>query len=269
VAGARYAPPTSSPALPPRNEWDDHWEAFAGSGSLNPAQGFRRRLVLSLLVLGRGPVRVLEIGSGQGDLSAELAARYPRAELRGIDYSRTGIEIASRKVPGATFIRHDLAGAAAPPARLIGWATHAVCSEVLEHVDDPARLLRTIGRCLAPGGRLVVTVPGGPMSAFDRHIGHRRHFTAPDLERLLAGAGYEVARVVATGFPFFNLYRLVVIARGRRLATDVAAREGAPASPAARAAMAVFRGLLAVTVPGARGGWEIAGVAQAPGRPHR
>ncbi len=31
---------------------------------------------------------------------------------------------------------------------------------------------------LAPGCRLVVTVPGGPRSAFDRHIGHRRHFSA-------------------------------------------------------------------------------------------
>ena len=28
------------------------------------------------------------------------------------------------------------------PADLAGWGTHAVCSEVLEHVDDPVTLLR-------------------------------------------------------------------------------------------------------------------------------
>jgi trans-aconitate methyltransferase len=173
----------------PEDEWDNHWEAFAEAASLNPAQRFRRRLVLSLLAPVRGPARVLDIGSGQGDLAADLRERYPRAELRGIDQSRSGVEIAAQKVPAATFIRHDVLETEEPPGGLRGWATHAVCSEVLEHVDDPWRLLWNARHCLAPGCRLVVTVPGGPMSAFDRHIGHRRHFTAGALEGLLEDAG--------------------------------------------------------------------------------
>ena len=71
----------------------------------------------------------------------------------------------------------DLLRDPAPDAEWAGWATHAVCSEVLEHVDEPVVLLRNARSWLAPGCRLVVTVPGGPMSAFDRHIGHRRHFS--------------------------------------------------------------------------------------------
>ena len=74
---------------------------------------------------------------------------------------------------------------------------------------------------LAPGCRLVVTVPGGPRSAFDRHSGHRQHFAPAGLRRLLEGAGFNVEHVARAGFPFFNLYRLAVIARGRRLIADL------------------------------------------------
>jgi glycosyltransferase involved in cell wall biosynthesis len=43
-------------------------------------------------------------------------------------------------------------------------------------VDEPARLLRNARTFLAPGCHLVVTVPGGPRSASDLRIGHRRHY---------------------------------------------------------------------------------------------
>src|SRR5207249_242260 len=114
---------------------------------------------------------------GQGDFSRELKHLYPSAELVGIDLSETGVAIAKRKVPDAEFFVHDLTQPLALPERYRNWATHAVCSEVLEHIDDPVKALRNASECLAPGGRLVITVPGGPMSAFDRHIGHRGHFT--------------------------------------------------------------------------------------------
>ena len=38
--------------------------------------------------------------------------------------------------------------------------------------------MRNAAALLAPGAKVVVTVPGGPRSAFDKHIGHCRHFTA-------------------------------------------------------------------------------------------
>ena len=96
----------------PANEWDAHWEAFAAAAALSPAQRFRRRLVLSALAPGQGTLRVLDIGSGQGDLAADLRLRYPEAEVRGIDYSASGVEIASRKL--AAHRRHRTLCADAP-----------------------------------------------------------------------------------------------------------------------------------------------------------
>ncbi len=92
----------------------------------------------------------------------------------------------SAKVPDARFVQLDLTTEA---TRRTGdcadWADLAVCSEVLEHVDDPARLLRSAMQYVAPGGTVVVTVPGGPRTAFDRHIGHRRHYTTDALRAVL------------------------------------------------------------------------------------
>jgi trans-aconitate methyltransferase len=108
-----------------------------------------------------------------------LAARrrWPAAELAGVEVSERGIAEARAKVPDATFESRDLVEPGDPPPGLAGWASHAVCCEVLEHVDDPVAMLVHATAYLAPRSMLAVTVPGGPMSAFDRHIGHRRHYT--------------------------------------------------------------------------------------------
>ena len=60
----------------------------------------------------------------------------------------------------------------------------AVCSEVLEHLNDPATFLRTATAALSPGATFIVTVPGGPRSEFDRLIGHRRHYTPQSIRQL-------------------------------------------------------------------------------------
>jgi trans-aconitate methyltransferase len=248
----------------PGDDWDRHWDQYAQSAEQNPAQRLRRRVIRSWLALDGGPARLLDIGCGQGDLIAELKPQYPQTELCGIDYSQAGIEVAQRKVPGATFMQRDLLRDAEIPPQLQRWATHAVCSEVLEHVDDPATLLKHATAYLAPGCRFVVTVPGGPMSAFDRHIGHRTHYTADGLRQLLVGAGFEVHQVRGVGFPFFNLYRLAVIQRGERLVAEVAKGDPASSSLLARVATHVFRGLFLLNLPRPSWGWQIVGLATYP-----
>jgi 2-polyprenyl-3-methyl-5-hydroxy-6-metoxy-1,4-benzoquinol methylase len=245
------------------DDWDQHWMGMAHSASRNPAQAMRRRLVRALLAAGPG-ARILDVGCGQGDLVAQLRRSHPDAELSGLDYSQFGVDVARSKVPGARFEQRDLLQPGEPSADMAGWATHAVCSEVLEHVDDPELLLVNARAYLAPGCRLVITVPGGPMSAFDRHIGHRRHFTPATLRETLAAAGFEVDQVSGAGFPFFNLYRSVVILRGERMVDDAGGTGATSPSPAARAAMAVFRPLLAVPAPRNRLGWQVVGVARIP-----
>jgi len=249
-----------APSIHLRDDWDRHWSEYAAAAERNPAQRFRRKVVLSCLALKKSAAltRLLDIGSGQGDFAAEVLEAYPAIEVLGLELSSAGVEMASRKVPAAQFLQCDLAQSNQPAEHRMAWATHAVCSEVLEHVDDPETLLRHARAWMAPGCRLVVTVPGGPMSAFDRHIGHRQHFRPEELARVLQRAGFVIERTGGAGWPFFNLYRRVVIARGRRLIDDVS-REPSPVS---RAAMGTFDALFHLNVQSR--GWQTFAVATCP-----
>jgi trans-aconitate methyltransferase len=240
-----------------RDDWDRHWIEYAEANAHNPAQEYRRRLVLSLL---RDPERILDIGCGSGELASDLRGRFPAAEILGLDTSAAAVEIARRKVPGASFEQRDLLADTEPEARFSGWATHAVCSEVLEHIEEPAALLRNVTPYLASGCVLVVTVPGGPMSAFDRHIGHRAHFEPERLAEVLRDAGFDVERAVAAGFPFFNLYRLAVIASGKRLVENFAS--GGEPSALESVGTRVFGGLFRLNLTKSPWGWQTVAVAR-------
>ncbi|HEX3698190.1 MAG TPA: class I SAM-dependent methyltransferase [Polyangia bacterium] len=248
------------------DDWETHWRSYADSNSANPAQSYRRMLIFHALALGAAPrpVRLLELGSGQGDFARDVLSVCPDAQIVGLDLANAGVEIARRKVPEASFFQQDFSQPLAVPDRYHGWATHAVCSEVLEHLDDPAAALRNVRTLLAPGCRLVVTVPAGPMSAFDRHIGHRGHFTADRLTETLRAAGLEVPDVRGAGYPFFNLYRLVVVARGKKLIADAAGGDGRPLPLAARGMIQLFSWLFRMNSPAGRRGWQLVAVAAEP-----
>ncbi len=243
-------------------QWNHHWDHYSRATEANPAQALRRRLIRRLL--GQDAAghdwAILDIGCGSGDLLAELARHFPEAAFAGIDLSESAITETARKTPQARLRQFDFSVPGKAPGDLQGWASHAVCSEVLEHVDDPGTVLANAAQCLKPGGRLVVTVPGGPMSAFDEHLGHRRHYTKAKLRDLLERAGLEVETAAAAGFPTFNLYRLVVIARGKRLIDDVNDSPGL----LARMAMAGFNGLLKFSLFDSPWGWQIVASARKP-----
>jgi len=251
-----------------QDDWDDHWDKYGEAAKGNPANDYRHAMVLKLLgELPKGAV-VLDIGSGQGQFAIDLQAANPQAAVFGVEYSAEGVrraeQVAARDgVPAHFYERNLLEPVTRDPEQPP--ATHAVCSEVLEHVDDPVTLMRNATALLAPGAKVVVTVPGGPRSAFDKHIGHFRHFTAPALHQVLTEAGLDVDRVLRTGFPFFNLYKLAVVARGQKLVDDMEHREpGAEASGLEKAVTGFFKRTFPLNRDDARLGWQLAAVAHVP-----
>lgn len=250
-----------------RDDWDSHWDNYSDAAEENPAQDYRRKVALSLLRLpGSGSgVRMLDIGSGQGDMAAAIRAKFPSAEILGLELSKSGVEISKKKVPDAKFVQRNLLEATAIPPSQRNWATHAVCSEVIEHVDDPVQLLRSAREYMRSDCVLALTAPGGPMSAFDKHIGHRKHFTPDEIEMLLQQAGYVPEHAGKAGFPFFNLYRCVVILRGKRLIEDVSTQRNPSRSLLALAVMATFHILFRMNLQSSPWGWQM--VARARPQP--
>jgi len=245
------------------DDWERHWRDYTDAAEHNPAQLYRRRVACRLLErFGcSSDARILDIGSGQGDLAVDLRRSFPQSQIAGVELSASGVQISARKVPDAHFLQCDLLQPA-EPGPLRAWAQYAVCSEVLEHLDDPGALLANAAHYLAPGCALIVTVPGGPKSKFDLHIGHRQHYTPLLLRDLLERSGFTVELATTAGFPFFNLYRLVVILRGSSLIDDVHSKSQGWNKLLARAVMAAFRLLFVFNLTGTSLGWQTVAVAR-------
>ena len=251
---------------PESDDWNRHWGTFGDAVSGNPATVYRSRLILRLLGDVDPDAVVLEIGCGQGEFTLLLAETYPHADVRGIDNSAEGVARATQTAHArglsVSFAQRDLLQEVELNDEDRGRATFAVCSEVLEHVDQPDLLLRAATDYLAPGSRLVVTVPGGPRSAFDRHIGHRRHFTPRRLRRLLEENKFEEIMIHRAGFPFFDLYKLLVIARGKRLIADIEQSKTALGEGTSGTALRFFTRAFRYNLDSSPFGWQLVAVAR-------
>ena len=247
------------------DDWEDHWGQYAASASLNPAQTLRHRAILRALRDLPGRLeRLLDVGSGQGDFLGRAVAADVAREFAGFELSASGVAISRRKVPQASFLQVDLFSAPPGASAYNGWATAAVCSDVIEHVDDPIGFLRLLRSYLCDGGHLILTVPGGPMSKFDHHIGHRRHYDDVSIRETLSAAGFEVEHVWLAGFPFFNLYRMLVILRGKRLIADASSSDATQLNGVARLVMRAFEILFRFNLRSFPLGWQIVALARKP-----
>jgi SAM-dependent methyltransferase len=241
-----------------KDSWDQHWDQFSAAAEVGPTPRYRRRLIRSLFDFSPPgeSVRFLEIGSGTGEFAKEFCESFPAARYLGVELSKTGVDISRGRVPGAQFLQRDLLQEAKSSEYFDFGATHALCSEVLEHLDAPEVLMRHAASYCSPGCRLIITVPGGPMNAFYQHIGHRRHYKPAELASLLQRSGFDPERTFGAGFPFFNLFRLLLTLRGPRFISDVSG----PPSFAVRAASQVFESLFHLNSQ--QFGWQTVAVAR-------
>src|ERR1044071_9580721 len=91
------------------DDWDGHWEHFAAAAAENPTQLYRHQVLIGLLKESNADgIRLLDLGSGQGDFLVRVAREMPTAELTGFELSQVGVEITRRKVPRASVIAADL-----------------------------------------------------------------------------------------------------------------------------------------------------------------
>jgi SAM-dependent methyltransferase len=87
--------------------------------------------------------------------------------------------------------------------------------DVVEHCEDDTLAVSELARVLAPGGRMLLSVPAYQWAWSDHDVqaGHHRRYTRPALERLVEGAGLSVAR---STYAFAGVFPLFVAERARR-----------------------------------------------------
>src|SRR5262245_11408494 len=106
--------------------------------------------------------RTIEVGSGLGILSAEVAGAAPNVRVVGVELSVAQLERA-RPRRDVTYIRAD--AHALPIAD--GSFDLAYARYVLEHVADPSVVLAEMRRVLRPGGRVAVMENDVTLMRFD------------------------------------------------------------------------------------------------------
>ena len=196
------------------DNWDDHWRQYDETLAKSPAQFYRFDQVAKEVrrIIDTSPASsLLDVGCGQGVLLQTLKKTFPSLIFGGIEYSEYGVSLTKEKMPDSQIIQGDLILNTGSLQHFSSWADIITCSEVLEHVDDPCIFLKNCLPLLKSDGRIIITVPGGPMTAFDKSIGHRQHFNHEKLNLLLKEAGYTIICNRQAGFPWHNLYRLVLL----------------------------------------------------------
>ena len=131
---------------------------------------------------------ILDVGAGESPWKEWLPAH---CRYQGIDIANAA--------EFAMSARHDdvvlYDGGTMPLAD--GRFDGALCIEVLEHAQDPGRLLDEIARVLKPGAPLLLTVP---WSARRHHIPHDYHrFTRERLATLLPEHGFADVAIAERG----------------------------------------------------------------------
>ena len=99
--------------------------------------------------------RLLDVGCGGGTMAKAIKRDRPELDVHGADFSASSIAAAQQDPDGVTFVQ---ARAEALPFN-DGWFDAVTMFDVLEHVDDPSRVLTEIARVLKPGGRFHIVIP--------------------------------------------------------------------------------------------------------------
>lgn len=101
-----------------------------------------------------GDAAVIDVGCGTGEITARLAAKYPRASFVGVDLEEPHLERArARSAAFGDRVRFETGDAL---ALRFDDSTFdfAVCRHVLQAVPDAGQVMAEILRVLRPGGRV-------------------------------------------------------------------------------------------------------------------
>jgi len=160
-----------------RRAWDEVAETYAAR---RDPDGSDAALIDDLLAELPPDPSALDVGCGDG---ARTLANLPPGSV-GLDVSRRGLDLASETVPDARLVHGEMSALPFAADRFdVVTAYHAVF-----HVDrerHPA-VYAEFARVLRPGGRLLMTLPGGRFETVRRGwMGGRMFFSAPGRERTL------------------------------------------------------------------------------------
>ena len=173
--------------------------------------------------------RILEIGCGTGH-NLPMLARFGTVDAIEIDpaareiaSSRLGKPVGDAPLPALPGIER-------------GHYDLIAVLDVVEHIQDDVAALKAMANCLAPGGKILITVPAHPWmwSAHDTVNHHYRRYSKATLDTAIHAAGLRHNRL-----RWFNSL-LFPAAVAARVAGKLRGKDDSDDSPPARPLNTVF-----------------------------
>ncbi|MGH9180063.1 MAG: class I SAM-dependent methyltransferase [Acidimicrobiales bacterium] len=137
---------------------------------------------------------IVDIGCGNG---RKLAALHPRFEVVGIDLPGPNLERARALLPDVDWLEHDVeSDQPLPVPDAVLSRSVVVCSDVIEHLRQPERLLVKLVSALPVARAVVLSTPDRVVTWGPDHVGpppnprHVREWTTGELDALLDDAGF-------------------------------------------------------------------------------
>lgn len=243
--------------IPSQGSAEDY-DSYYGEANLTvpPFIAVRLDEVVAGFAPARRNGRLLDVGFGAGSL-LQAAARGGW-EAHGTEVSAPAVEHA--RSLGLQVVQGELADARYPA----GHFDVVTAVEVLEHLPDPASLLREVKRILRPGGLFWATTPHG-VGISARLLGtrwsvvsppeHLQLFSRGGMERLLKEVGFGKVSIAAHGTNPFEIVNALRSRGGRedsfnRVATSYKLNAFLTEKPSRRFIKAALNGLFGATRTG-------------------
>jgi 2-polyprenyl-3-methyl-5-hydroxy-6-metoxy-1,4-benzoquinol methylase len=204
--------------------WDNLWEKRAPTRSINPSDKSMRNYVNSRFHLlfkeffskfASKEVKLLEIGCAGSQWLPYFAKEF-KFQVTGLDYSEIGCLQAS-----ATLKNEGVEGKIvyadffSPPDDLLGEFDIVVSFGVVEHFEETANAIYSMGRFLRPGGTMFIVIPNmtGAVGFIEKIINRpvyeiHKILLAEELKLMTAKAGLQIqycSYFLATNFGVLNL----------------------------------------------------------------
>ncbi len=161
-----------------------------------------QKLAKILKILPKDAKTILDVGCSSGVLTAQIAKVLPKSKITGLDSYTKAITFARSKYPQIAFIVAD--------AHKLPFKNNSfdliICTETLEHVIDPKKVLSEMRRVLKKHGLAIISMDSGSLlfrsvwyfwtktKGKVWHNAHLHEFNARLLEDLIKKSGFKIKK---------------------------------------------------------------------------
>lgn len=143
---------------------------------------------------------ILDVGCGEGFTLKKLEEKKIGKKNEGIDYSKDAIKLGKKIYPELALFEGDVYGLKYKDNNF----DLSICTEVLEHLDDPKKAVAEIKRVTSK--YIIFSVPNEPffimanflrgkyLKSFGNHPEHINHWTSGGFESFLKKQGLTIVK---------------------------------------------------------------------------